>query len=76
VNVHESMLSRKLSFGRVIENIIKYDLYVKFPLIFSHNVQICAKFCCKNSNDVCQVFRMIHHYTSIILRGTTFSWTH
>jgi len=36
-----------LCFDRVIENVIKYDLYVKFPRIFVHNVQINAKFCCK-----------------------------
>jgi len=64
VNVHESMLSLKLVFwtsnGR---HVIKYDLYVTFPRIFAHNVQINAKFCCKNFNDVCQVFRILHHYT-------------
>jgi len=41
VNVHESVLSRKLVFwtsnGR---HVIKYDLYVKFPRIFAHSVQI------------------------------------
>ena len=65
VNVQESVLSRKLflCFGLVIENIIKYDLYVKFSRIFAHSVQICTKFCCKNFNDVCQVFRILHHYT-------------
>jgi len=31
--------------------------------MFARNVQICAKFCCKNSNDVCQVFPKLHHYT-------------
>jgi len=50
------------TFGRVIENVIKYNLYIKFPGIFAHNVQICAKLCCKNLNDVCQVFRMLQHY--------------
>jgi len=73
VNVHESVLSRKLCSEQVIENVIKYDLYVKFPRIFAHNVQICAKFCCKNFNDVCQVFRILH--VTIILRGAVFSWT-
>jgi len=52
-----------LCFERVIENVIKYDLYVKFPRIFAHNLQIYAKFCCKNFSDVCQVFRILHHYT-------------
>jgi len=53
-----------LCFGRVIENVIKYDLYLKFPRIFAHSVQICAKFCCENFNDVCQVFQVVlHHYT-------------
>jgi len=27
-------------FGRVIENVIKYDLYVKFAQMFAHNVHI------------------------------------
>jgi len=64
VNVHESMLSRKLVFWTSDwKHVIKYDLYVKFPRIFEHNVQITAKFCCKNFNDVCQVFWILHHYT-------------
>jgi len=54
----------KLCFGRVIENVIKYDLYVKFPWIFAHNIQICAKFSCKNFTDVClPVFWVLRHYT-------------
>jgi len=24
---------------------------------------MCAKFCCKNFNDVCQVFQILNHYT-------------
>jgi len=68
VNVHESVLSRKLVFWTSNwKHVIKYYLYVKFPRIFANNVQINAKFCCKNFNDVCQVFRILHHYT--------FSWT-
>jgi len=63
VNCMSPCCHGNLCFGRVIENVIKYDLYVKFPRIFAHNVQICAKFCCKNFNDVCQVFRILHHYT-------------
>ena len=64
VNVHESTLSRKLVFWTSNwKHVIKYDLYVKFPRSFAHNVQINAKFCCKNFNDVCQVFRILHHYT-------------
>ena len=66
MNVHESVLSRKLVFWTstpVIENVIKYDFYVKFPQMFAHNLQICAKFCCKTFTDVCQVFRILHRYT-------------
>ena len=64
VNVHQSMLSRKLVFWTSNwKHLIKYDLYVKFPRIFAHNVQINAKFCCKNFNDVCRVFRILHRYT-------------
>jgi len=64
VNVHESVLSRKLVFWMSnLKHIIKYDLYVRFPRTFAHNVQICAEFCCKIFNDVCQVFRILHHYT-------------
>jgi len=40
-----------LCFRRVIANVMKYDLYVKFPQIFAHNVRICAKFSCKNFTD-------------------------
>jgi len=48
VNVHESALSRKLVFWTSNwKHVIKYDLYVKFPRIFAHNVQIRAKFCCQ-----------------------------
>ena len=54
---------RNLCFGRVIENVIKYDLYDKLPQSFARDVQICAKFCCKNFYDVCQVFQILHHYT-------------
>jgi len=64
VNVHESVLSRKLVFWTSNwKHVIKHDLYVKFSRIFAHNVQMCAKFCCKNFNDVCQVFRILNHYT-------------
>jgi len=63
VNVQESVLSRKLMFWTSnCKHVIKYDLYVKFPRIFAYTVQIYAKFCCKNFNDVCQVFRILHHY--------------
>jgi len=57
-----------LCFERVIENVIKYDLYAKFPRIFAHNVQMCAKFCCKNFNDVA---KYLEYYT-IILKGGRF----
>jgi len=53
-----------LCFGRVIENVIKYDLYIKFPRLFAHNVQICAKFSCKNFTDVCSLFYFISDMTS------------
>jgi len=37
VNVHESVLSRKLVFWTSNRKpVIKYDLYVKFPWIFLH----------------------------------------
>ena len=64
VNVHESMLSRKLVFWTSNwKYVIKYDLYVKLSRIFARNAQMCAKFCYKNFNDVCQVFRILNHYT-------------
>jgi len=64
VNVHESVLSLKIVLWMSNwKHVIIYHLYVKFPRIFAHNVQMCAKFCCKNFNDVCQVFLIIHHYT-------------
>jgi len=73
LNVHESMLSLKLVFWTSNwKHVIQYDLYVKFPRIFAHNVQICAKFCCKNFDDVCQVFRIAYY---IIILGGVFSWT-
>jgi len=34
----------------------KYDLYVKFPQIVAHNVQMCSKFSRKIFTDVCPVF--------------------
>jgi len=75
VNVHESVLSWKLVFWMGNwKHVIKYDLYIKFPRIFAHNVQMCAKFCCKNFSDVCQVFRILHHCT--VLRGTVFFCGH
>jgi len=64
VNVHESVLSRKrVLWTNNWKHVIKYNLYGKFPRLFAHNVQINAKFCRKNFNDVCQVFRILHHYT-------------
>jgi len=74
VNVHVSVLSRKLRFWTSNwKHLIKYDLYIQFPRIVAHNVQIRAKFCCKNFSDVCQVFRILH---IVILRGGgVFSWT-
>jgi len=41
VNMHESLLSQKLMFWTSNwKHVIKYDLYVKFPRIFAHSVQM------------------------------------
>jgi len=70
VNVHESVLSRKLMFWTSNwKHVIKYDFYVKFPRIFAHNVQICAKFCCKISMMFAKYFE---YYTIIYLGGRCF----
>jgi len=62
--MHESVLSRKLVFWTSKwKHVIKYDLQVKFPRIFAHNVQIRAKFSYKNVIDVCPVFWILRHYT-------------
>jgi len=66
VNVHEFALYTETCFGRVIENVIKYDLYVKSSRIFAHSIQLCTTFCYKNINDVCQVFKMLHYYTFFV----------
>jgi len=64
VNVHESVLSRKLVFWTSKwKHVIKFNLYAKFSRIFAHNVLICATYCYKNFNEVCQVFWILHHYT-------------
>jgi len=64
VNVHESVLSRKLVFWTSNwKHVINYDLYVKFPRIFAHSVEICVKFSCKNSLMFAQYFE----YYGIIL---------
>jgi len=64
VNVHKSVLSRKLMFWSTNwKHAIKYDLYIKHPRIFARNVQICAKFSCKNFTGVCPVFWLLCHYT-------------
>jgi len=64
VNVHESVLSRKLLFWTSKwKHVIKQDLYVKFPQIFLHTMYKYVLNCCKNFSDVCQVFQMLHHYT-------------
>jgi len=69
VNVHESVLSRKLVFWTSNWKHAKtYDLYVKFPRIFAHNVEICVKFSCKNSLMFAQYFE----YYGIILGGVFF----
>jgi len=50
---------------------MKYDLYVKFPRIFAHNVQI-------NLNSVVKISMMsakYFEYYNIMLRGAVFSWT-
>ena len=63
VNVHESLLSRKLVFWTSNwKHVIKCDLCVKFHE-FLHSVQICVKFSCKNFTDVCPVFWVLCHYT-------------
>jgi len=70
VNVHESVLSRKLVFRMSNwKRVINYDLCVKFSRIFAHNVQMCAKFCCKNVNDVCHIFRILLHWGGAFFRG-------
>ena len=69
VNVHESVLSRKLVLWTSNwKHVIKYDLCVEFPRTFAHNVQINAKFCCKNFNDVAKYFE----YYTIMLGGVFF----
>jgi len=54
-------------------HVIKYDLYVEFPRIFAHNLQICAK------NSVVKISMMFDkyfaYYTIIIRGGGVFSWT-
>jgi len=61
VNVHESMLSRKLVFWTSkCKHVMKYDLYAKFPRIFAHNVLISMMFA-----------KYFESYT-IILRGGRF----
>ena len=74
VNVHKSVLSRKLVFWMSNwKHIIKYDLYIKFPRIFAHNVRIYAKFSCKNFADV---LPSILNTTALYLGGGVFSWIH
>ena len=46
-------------------------LLKNFHAFFAHNVQICAKFSCKNITDVWSVFWMLRHDTY----GAVFSWT-
>jgi len=73
VNVQESVLSRKLAFWTSNwKYVIKYNLYDRFPRIFAHNVLLYAKFCCKNLNDVCQVFQTLHYYHYYTYRGGAF----
>ena len=45
------------------KHVIKYDIFVKFSRIFAHNVEIRAKFSCKNSTDVCPLFWILRQYT-------------
>jgi len=52
-----------LCFERVIENVIKYDLYVTFPRIFAYNVQIQAKYVVKISVMSAEYFE---YYTIIL----------
>ena len=58
-------------FWRVIENVIKYDLCVKFPRNFAHNVQIAHNV----PNSVVKsslMFVQYFEYYAIILRGRFF----
>jgi len=78
VNVHESVLSRKLVFWRSnCKHVIKYDLYVKFPRTFAHNVQISAKFGCKNFTDVCPIYFGAFfrgHIVVVIFKAESFTY--
>ena len=50
VNVHESVLSRKLVFDEYYwKRAIKYDLYVKFPQIFATEFSTYLYIVCENS---------------------------
>ena len=73
VNVLESVLSRKLLFWTSNwKHVIKYDLYVKFPRSFAHNIQTCAKFVVKISMMFAKYFE---YYTIILRGGGRFLWT-
>jgi len=52
-----------MCFWRIIENVIKYDLYVKFPRNFCTK---CTNMCLiqlQKYQDVCPVFWILHHDT-------------
>jgi len=56
-------------YGRVIENVINYDFYIKFPGIFVRNVQICATFGCRNVIDVAKYFEYYTIMLGALFRG-------
>jgi len=56
-------------FGRVIENVIKYDLYVKFAQMFAHNVHI---YVLNSIVKISMMFAKYFEYYIIILRGRFF----
>ena len=71
VNVHESVLSRKLVFWTSNwKHVIKYDLCVKFPRIFAHKY----KYVLNSLVKISMIFAKYFAYYTIILEGR-FLWT-
>ena len=61
MNVHESTLSWKLLFERVIENMQQNTI---FTLNFDEFLHTVYKYVANSVvNDVCQVFQILYHYT-------------
>ena len=52
------------------KRVMQYDVYIEFPKISVHNVQIRAKFSDTNFTNVCPVFCLLRHFTY----GGVFSW--